>query len=76
MMHFVQRHLVREVSVALLDDFSQLCLLQVCVPQCVGSAPIVSHPEFGQRLGIGQRAAEQAWKRVAELVDERKLIAG
>src|ERR1700733_14428568 len=75
-MHFVQGHLVREVSAARLDESSKLCLLQVRVPQCFGSAPIVSHPEFGQRFGIGQWAAEQPWNRVAELADERKLIAG
>src|SRR5436309_2706830 len=75
-MHFVQGHLVREVSTARLDYSPELCLLQVCVPQCIGSAPIVSNPQFGQRFGIGQGAAEQPWDHVDELVDKRKLIAG
>ena len=33
---------------------------QIMVAQHVESVALLAHPELGQRLGIGERAAEQA----------------
>ena len=74
-MHFVERHLIREIGTPGCHDAPQLHLPQVYVPQFLETAPVVSHPQLGQGLWIGQGAPEPSCDRIAELVDERKLVA-
>ena len=51
-------------------------LLQVVVAQIVQALALVAHPQFGQRLGIAQRAVQHARHDAGDLVDQRQLVAG
>ena len=51
-------------------------LLQVVVAQIVQAFALVAHPQFGQRLGIAQRACQHARHDRGDLVDQRQFVAG
>ena len=75
-MRFVERHLIGEPPCLPLDDSHAADVIEVVVAQFVEPVPTVGHPEFGQRLGIAERAVQHPRHRLGDLVDERQLVAG
>ena len=74
-MGLVQRHLVGEARGPRPQDAHLAHLLQIIVAQIVQPVALIAHPQFGQRLGIAERACQHARHDCGDLVDQRQLVA-
>ncbi len=71
----IERHLVGEPGSPRRHDSQLRDLAQVMVAQIVQVVAMISHPEFGERFRVGERAVQHARHQSRDFVHERQFVS-